>query len=806
MSIRLAWRIFVKQPLFSVVVVLTLGLAIGLNTAAFSAVESELLRPPPGVRDVDALLRVYRTAPGQSWGSTSVRHLHALRERTRDVFSGVAATAWRSMHVTVGGAPRTVFAQVASANYFEVLGVQAARGRLFLPEEEQGWRAHPVIVLSDGFWRDAFGADSTVIGRVVPVNGQQVTIVGVAPPGFRGLVPVIEPALWIPLTQLPQVWPSLSGEPTTWAVNFLDVVARLREGVTPAQALARLDAIAVAQRAEQPEEYRDRGMAAIAARAAGITPGMRAAEVGLFTVVMVVVGLLLLLACVNVANLFLARATDRSREMATRIALGAGRRALLRQLLVESLLYAVVAALVGLCLAWVAIGVVNRVAIPIGITTRPDLGLRAPVLAWTALLTLLTTLLFGLWPALRATRPSLVPALKGEPAAGGSRSRARRLMVVAQAALSMLLLTGAGFFLTNLRHATTLDKGFVGDGIVLAGLDPSLQGYTRAAVRELQDQLLERLRGSALVTSAALVADVPLGVGSSEDDVDVPGYVPEPQESMAIYYAAATPGYFATMGIPLRGRDFTAQDDSASLPVVIVNQRFVERFFPGEDGLGRTLRFAEVERTIIGVVPTGKYRSLGEDPTAHLWLPQAQHWRSAMTLVLRSSGEAEAAIGLLRREMAALDPNLPLSAPRTMDSHLGFAMLPARITAGALGAFGIIGLLLAAIGIYGVASHTVAQRTREIGIRLAIGASTGQVLGALVREALVLVAIGIALGLAAAMLAARALRHLLYGGGGNDAITYVAVASLILGVALVATLLPARRAARVDPAVALRSE
>ncbi len=806
MSLRLAWRIFIKQPLFSAVVVLTLGLAIGLNTAVFSAIEAELLRPPPGVQEADRLLRIYRTAPGQPWGSTSVRHFLDLRARSDDAFSGVAATAWRSMNLTVGGAPRTVFAQVASANYFAVLGVEAARGRLFLPEEDAGWRAHPVIVLSDGFWRDAFGADPTVIGRVVPVNGQNVTIVGIAPPRFRGLVPIIEPALWIPLTQLPQVWPSLAGEPTTWEVNFLDVVARLREGVSPAQATARLDAITTAQRAEWPEEYRDRGMAAIAAMEAGITPGMRSAEVGLLGVVLVVVGLLLLLACVNVANLFLARATDRSREMATRIALGAGRGALVRQLLVESLLYAVIAAVVGLLLAGFAIGLVNRLALPMNLTVRPELGLPPSVLAATSLVTLLTTLVFGLWPALQATRPSLVPALKGEPAAGGTRSRARRLMVVAQAALSMLLLTGAGFFLANLQRATTLDKGFTAEGLVLAGIDPSLQRHSRAASAELQERLLERVRRSPFVTSAAFVADVPLGVGSSEDDVEVPGYVPRPQESMATYFAAATPGYFATMGIPVRGRDFTAQDDSASAPVVVVNQRFVDRFWPGEEGVGRTIRFDDRERTIIGVVPTGKYRSLGEEATAYLWLPQAQQWRSAMSLVVRTTGRTDEVIGLVRREVAALDPNLPISAPRTMDAHLTFALLPARITAGALGAFGLIGLLLAALGIHGVAAHTVAQRTREIGIRMAIGASTGQVVRALLWEAMLLVAAGIAVGLAAAAFGARALRHLWYGSGSEGVLTYAAVSLLILVVALVATAVPARRAARVDPAVALRGD
>ncbi|MCA0374527.1 MAG: ABC transporter permease [Gemmatimonadetes bacterium] len=805
-DLRHAWRVVRKQPVFTATVVFTLALGIGLNTAVFSAVEAELLRPPPGVRDAEALLRVYRTAPGARWGSSSVAHYLDVREHTGDVFSGVAATAWRSMNITVGGLPRTVFAQVASANYFSLLGVTAARGRLFLPAEDTGWRANPVIVLSDGFWRDAFGADPSVIGTRIPVNGQQVTIVGVAPPRFRGLMPVVEPALWIPMTQLPQVWPSMAGEPTTWTVNFLDIVARLRPGISMAQAAARLDMLADEQRRADPTVYRDRGMAVIAAKDAGISPDIRSAELGLFGVVVVVVGLLLLLACGNVANLFLARATDRSREMATRIALGATRGTLVRQLLVESLLYAVIAAAVGLLLAAWAIAAVNRLTLPLNLTVRLDLALNVPVLAWTACLTLLTTVVFGLWPALHATRPSLVPALKGAPASGGTRSRARRAMIVAQAAVTVVLLSAAGFFLANLRHAAQVDKGFASDGLILAGLDPSLQGYTREETATFQRRLLERLRASPTVQSAALVAEVPLGVGSSDQSVEIPGYVPSPQESMTILYAAATPGYFATMGIPMRGRDFVDDDNASAQPVVVVNQHFVDRFWPGSDGVGKTVRIADRERVIVGVVPTGKYRRLGEAPTAFVWLPQEQQWRSSMSVVMRVRGGASQATALLRREVAALDANLPLGAPRTMDEHLAYALLPARLTAAALGAFGALGLLLASIGVYGVMAHAVAQRTREIGIRMALGASPRQLVRGMMREGLSLVTGGAVLGLVLAALAARALRSILSAGAGDALATCGAVTLVLVVVSAVATAIPARRAALVDPALAMRSE
>jgi predicted permease len=547
-------------------------------------------------------------------------------------------------------------------------------------------------------------------------------------------------------------------------------------------------------------------MTLIKATEAGITPSARTAEIGLFAVVLSVVSLLLLLGCINVANLFLARASDRSREMAVRVALGASRSNLIRQLMVESMLYATLSAAAGLCLAAWAIGVVNRIALPMNITVRPDLTLSTPVLGWTLVVTMLTTVVFGLWPALRATRPSLVPALKGESAAGGSRSRSRRAMVIAQAALSVLLLAGAGFFLMNLREATQVDKGFASEGLVLAGLDPSLQGYARSEIVAFQDRLLDRLRSTPQVAYAALVAEAPLGVGSSDADVDIPGYVPSAKESMAVFYAATTPSYFATMAIPIRGRDFEARDDSTSVPVVIVNQQFVDRFFPGTNGLSQTVRFAGRSRTVVGVVPTGKYRSLGEAPTAFLWLPQAQSWRAAMTLVVRSRGPADGVMALVQREIATLDPNMPISSLRTMDAHLAFALLPARIAAIALASFGGLGLLLAAIGIYGVMTHAVVQRTREIGIRLALGASPGQIERSLLRDGMTLVAIGLGIGLGVAALSARLLRHLLYDGGGSALPVYSIIVAVLGTVAFAATIIPARRAARIDPALAMRSE
>lgn len=803
-DVRFAGRMFVKNPVFTAIVLLTLSLGIGLNTAVFSAVEAQLLRPLPGVRASNELMQLYRNWPGQEWGSNSVPHYYALRERTTDVFSDVATVSWQNMSMTVGDKAEMVFGQMASANFFSLLGVSAAKGRLFVPEEDVGRGAHPVIVLSDGSWRSRFGSDPNVIGKQVVVNGLRVTVIGVTPPRFRGMTPIIEPAFWIPLMQLAQVQPGATVDQFTSRNNFMEVVGRVKPGVTVEQVRARMAALSAELKAELPEAYEDAGITVVPQTEAGIHPSMRSAQVGLLGAVLAVVAILLLIACVNVANLFLARANDRAREMAVRVALGARRAALVRQLLVESLLYAVVAALAGLLIAYWAITLANGISLPVNIDVRPDLTLSGRVLLVTGVITLVTAVMFGLVPALQATRPSLVSALKGEAPAGGSRSRLSRSLIVAQTALSIVLLVGAGLFLSNLRNATTLDKGFVGDQILMADLDPSLQGYNRGTTTEFYRRLQERLLSSPLVQSVALAAYVPLSLSSSDRGVEIPGYVPKKQEAMSIFYAPVSPNFFATLQIPLRGRDFAATDDSSSVPVLIVNQRFVDRFWPGQDGIGKTVKLRSRDHTVVGVVPTGKYRRLGEEPTAYMWMPQQQAWNAGMTVVVRTAGLPEGAAGLLRQEVQALDQNMPVSNVRTMDQHLAVSLLPARVTGIALGVFGVLGLVLASVGIYGVMAYSVSQRTREIGIRMAIGAAAADVVRLIVRQGMLLVVIGTVVGLVAAIGAARLLASVLYGGG--DSVAFVVVPIVLLGVATVATWVPARRAAMVDPAITLRAD
>ena len=807
-DVRYARRILVKNPLFTAIVVITLAIGIGLNTAVFSAIDTLLLKPLPGVRAPDQLVQIYRSWPGGvNYGSNSIPHYQDVRDRSSSVYSGVAAWGFVQASITTGGRPQTAFGMAVSANFFSVLGVTPLRGRTFVPAEATGPGAHAVAVLSYDGWTQLFGGDTSIIGRSVILDGRDYTIVGVTPKEFHGPMPIVTPEVFLPIMQINELRPGEGDILKARGSNSFNVVARLKPGVTLAQANDRMKAIVQGLRDEHPDQYKDNGIYLIPTTKAGIHPMLKNAEVGLSSVVMAVVAILLLIACVNVANLFLARARDRAREMAIRLSLGAKRRALIRQLLVESFLFALVSGVAGLAVAWWAIGVANRVSLPMDITFRPGLSVSPKVLLFTLGVTVLTGFLFGLAPALQATRPSLVPALKGEEAAGESRSRLTRGLVVAQVALSIVLLVSAGLFLRNLSAATNVDKGFNADNMLIAAVDPGLQGYTRARADEFYRQLAERLQANPDVVAVGYATYLPLSLNESDSGVEIPGYTPGKNENMSVQNSSVTPGYFAAMGIPLReGRAFRAQDDSGAVPVLIVNEQFAHRFWPGQDALGKTVHTHGRDWTVVGVVPTGKYFSLGEEPTAFYYTPEAQQWSYGMQIAIRTRGTPLNEVSALRSAVAALDPNMPLSDVRTMENHLGIALLPARVTGWALGIFGLLGLLLASVGIYGVMAYSVSQRTREIGIRMAIGAGGSAVIRLLMRQGLTLVLVGTGVGLVGAVAAERLIRGQLYGGNGMDLVTFVVVPLVLLVVATGAIWIPARRAAGLDPVLALRQE
>ena len=806
-DIRYAARVLVKNPMFTSVVVLTLALGIGLNTAVFSVIDGLLLRPLPGTRAPNELVQLYRTYRGEQFGSNSIPHYLDVRERSGNTFSGVTLWDFETMNLATGGRNERVLGVMASANHFSVLGVNAALGRTFVPAEDTGRGAHPVVVLSWSTWKGAFGGDPKIVGRSIVLNGRSYSVIGVAPPEFRGALPLVIPALWVPLTQLNDIRPGQRDMYTERGDNSFNLIARLKPGVTLAQANAQMKALIAGLRAEHPQDYEQSEINIVLQSEAGIHPTFKPAQVALSSVVMAVVGVLLLIACVNVANLFLARARDRAREMAVRISLGAKRSRLVQQLLTESLLFAGVSGLAGVGLAWWVIRLANRIQLPLAVDFSADLHLSPLVVAFAFGVSLLTGLLFGLAPALQATNPSLIPALKGEAPAGQSRSRASKGLVVAQMALSIVLLVSAGLFLRDLQNVTTVDKGFVTENLLIADLAPGLQGYSRARSDEFYRRLRDKLTNDPNVKAVGFVDNVPLGLSENDSYVEIPGYTPAKNENMSLQNTRVTPGYFEAMGIPLKqGRAFTEQDDTASVRVIMVNERMAQKYWAGASPIGRTVKYGGKDHTVVGVVPTGKYQRLGEPPTAFYYLAQAQHWSESMSIVIRTTGDPQVVAPVLRSAAASFDETLPVSDIRTMTRHLGIALMPARLAGAALGVFGLLGLVLASVGMYGVMAYTVSQRRREIGIRMAIGAAGGDVVGMIMKQGLSLVIIGAAIGIGGALAASRLLRGVLYSPSVLDPMTFVGVPLLLTAVAALASWLPARRASGVNPLEALRRE
>ncbi len=805
-DLKIAVRMLLKSPLFTLAAVATLALGIGLNTAVFSAVYDFVFKPLPGVHEPDELVQVYRSWPGIQYGSNSIPHYFDLRDRSEDLFDGVAAWSMEPSSVSTQGQSEMRLGKMVSANYFQVMGVNAEIGRVFIPEEEgRAPGASPVVVISHYFWQTRFDGNPDVLGRSIVVNGFPYEIIGVLPSEFRGVIPILHADVWVPLMMQLEFKPGYNRFERR-GNNFMQVIARLRPGVSSEMAQAGLDGLTLQFREEMPDEYQEPEMYLVPQKEVVLSADMRNAAMGMSGVIMAVVGLLLLIACVNVANLFLARAQDRKKEIGVRLSLGAGRGRIVTQLLIESIVFSLVAGLAGLALAFVAVKGASQITLPIDIPHSFDLAINVPVLVFSLVVALVAGLVFGLAPALQASRPDLVTALKGEMSAEGVKgSRTSRVLVIGQMALSFILLISAGLFIQNLAAATDVDKGFNPEGVLMAAMDPSLQGYERERTEQFYRDLLDRVRAYPGVTVAALGETVPLSFSSSDTSVDIPGYDPSPDERMSIRYNRVSPGYFAAMGIPLtQGREFTDDDRADGQGAIIVNQHFADRFWPGESPIGKQVRSSGMDRTVVGLVPTGKYGSLGEAPMAHQYLPLAQSFGAGTYLHVRTAGDPEALIQPLREMVRSLDPDLPIFDVKTMNSHLGIALMPARLAGIVLGAFGVLGLILASVGIYGVMAYSVAQRTREIGIRVAIGANRGAVTGMVIKQGFRLVLVGGSVGLLGALGASQLIKSLLLTGRGVDPVSFLGV-PLVLGlVALVATYLPARKAASVDPVRALK--
>jgi len=806
-DLRYSIRMLAKNPVFTMVVVVTLALGIGLNAATFSAVHGLLLRPLGGVQDPHELVQIYRSWPGMDWGSVSAPHYQDLRDRSGDAFQDVASHMFLPMSLSVEGRSERTMGMLVSANFFRTLGVTPVLGRAFLPAEESvGPGAHPVAVLGHAFWQSRFGGDPGILGRTILLNGHPMQIVGVAPPDFKGPVSFAAIPIYVPLMMQREMMPGidfLEARGNSW----MNVVARLQDGTTVGKADQVLDALLLQLREEHPADYEHQtGHALVPQNEAGIHPMFRSSQVGMSAVMMVVVALLLLIACVNVANLFLARARDRRREMGVRLSMGASRGRIVRQLLTESLVFSVLGGVAGLGLARIALGVLERVRIPMEGPWDLPLSMDNTVLAFTLVVSVAAGLLFGMAPALQASSPDTMGAVKGDSGGKGARSRTSSSLVVIQMALSVLLLMSSGLFLRSLQGASRVHPGFDDPGtLVLASMDPGLQGYDAVRSRELLDRIMEEVGGLPGVTAVGMTSDLPLGLSSSSQGVAVPGYEFAEGEQRGSGYHVVTEGYLEALGVRLvEGRAFTRQDDGGGGPALIVNQRFAERFWPGQSAVGKTVRTGGQDRTVIGVVETGKYRSLGEPPTEFMYLPQRELFISGMTLAARSSSDPHTLLGEISRLVRAMDPDLPVFDARTMEEHLGIALLPARLGGTVLGVFGLLGLSLAAVGMYGVMAYSVARRGRELGIRLALGADKTRVLKLVMGEGMRLAVLGMVLGLGAALGASRLVKGLLYGVSAVDPLAFVGVPLLLVTVAALAVYIPARRAAAVPPMTALK--
>jgi predicted permease len=806
-DLRYGARRLWKSPGFTLVAAVSLALGIGANTAIFSLVDTVLLRPLPVERPGE-LYKLFGTLNnGADITIQSYPNYKDYRDRN-EVFAGLLAYRFAPMSLSRGGDNQRVWGYLASGNYFDVLGVRPAAGRFFLPEEDRTLGSHPVAVLSHAAWQRRFGSDPSIVGRTITLNGRAFTVVGVAPEGFVGTEVAYAPEVWVPMMMVKEIEPGSDWVESRDSDNIF-AVGRLKPGVTAQQAEVSLLALTRQLAAEHPKENEGRG---VRLGPPGLfIPGIRDAVVTFAGVLMAVVVLVLLLACVNLANLLLARAAERRKEIAIRVALGATRTRLVRQLLTEGVLLAILGGALGLLLAAWINDLVMAIQLPTDIALFFDLRIDRRVLAFAAGLSLATGVVFSLLPALQSSKPDLVPALKDEAAtAGFRRSRLRNALVVVQVALSLVLLVCAGLVLRSLNAAQRMRPGFNPENAVALSFDTGLQGYDEAKGRDFQRRVLERARSLPNVTSAALVYNLPLSINYNNSTIYAEGQPPATSSNLPLAIPNyVSPGYFQTMGIQLRGRDFTEHDNKTETRVAIVNETFARKFFPNQDAVGRRFNFSGPEQPyweVVGVAADGKYESLGEAPRPAFFRPLLRDYNTTVTLVARTATEPRAVVTELRREVQLLDPSLPLFDVKTLSEHMSIPLFPARMAAAALGSFGLLALALAAIGIYGVMSYVVAGRTREIGLRMALGADRRAVLRLIVGQGMALALTGLAAGLVFAFALARLLQGLLYGVSPADPATFAGISLLLALVAFTACYVPARRATRVDPMEALRHE
>jgi len=817
-DLRGGLRMLKKSPGFTFVAVLSLALGIGANTAIFTIINAVFLHPLPvevpsrlAEMFTHDTLTVDANTNFQLTG-TSLPNYEDYRDQNT-VFAGLAVVTF-PIPLNWGGQaePLQLNAMLVSGNFFDVLGVKPYRGRTFIADGDKKIGGNPEVVLSYSLWAQRFGSDNKFIGQTITLNGTPYTVVGVTPPGFKGIVSLGRPdVLWVPMTMRDYV---LTGQLKDLENNrrfrWTSIVGRLRPPVGFAEAQAAMKTIASGLEKEYPRENKGRTVELypLNESALGINQRKQFSLAG--GVLMGVVGLVLLIACVNLANLLLAQAAKREKELSIRAAMGAGRARLVRQLLTESAVLSLLGGLAGLLVAYWGRNVLWSFRPPFLLDGSIDLSFDARVVGFTLLISVLTGLLFGIIPAIKASGTDVNEVLKtgGRGGAlGWTHNRLRGLLVISEMALALVALVGSGLFLRSMQNAQQFNPGFDSQNLLQMNFDLGALRYDKDHGQQFFRDVIERAKTVPGVAAASLSSNG-IFAGGISATIFREGEQTDPNNrGTLVVFDDVTPGHFATMRIPLlSGRDFTDFDRENTSLVVIVNQAMANLVWPGQEALGK--RFAVVQEPnllqVVGVVGTTVVGQIGEDPQPIAYFPMRQQYSPAATLVLRTTGNPESLLGAVRTQVQQIDKNLAFTNAQTVQQLLGQGLWPARMGAALLGLFGALAMILASIGIYGVLAYSVAQRTSEIGLRMALGAQPRQVLGLVLRQGMLLALIGATVGILVALPVAGMAGTLLYGVSATDPLTYAGITVLLMGVALLACYLPARRATRIDPLVALR--
>ena len=795
-----------SSPGFTAAAIVTLALGIGANTTIFSLVNAVVFRPFGVERQNELVSFNQRTSKAQ-FPTISYPNYQDYRDRNT-VLSGLAMYRFIAVSLSRGGAGNVrLWGYEVSGNYFDMLGVQPIRGRVLHPEDDVKRGGHPLAVITYSCWQSRFGGDPDIAGKKVKIGGLEYTIVGVTPKAFIGTELIYTPEIFVPVAMAEQI------EQSKWLDDRDDsnglVIGRLKPGISLKSAGAAINSIATELAHEHPKE--DAGVSIVLSPPGMAGSFLRGAITGFSAVLMAVAGMVLLIASVNLAGLLLARASDRRKETAIRLALGASRGQLLRQLLTESLMLSVAGGATGILLAYWLNDLVNAWRPPVDVPVIPHVVVDTHVLLFTAVVSLFTGILFGLAPALQSARASLVGAIKNEaPSERLRRLNLRDILVTIQVALSVVLLIGSILVVRSLQHALSLNLGFDPQHAAILSYDFAAQGYDEARGREFQRRLLDKVRSMPGIEAAGVIDGLPLTLNISNSGIFMEGK-PEPRGGEVplanMYYIS--PGYVQAMRTRLLAGRYLDQRDTKDAPLVaLVNEAFVRQLLPGEDPIGKRYRHRADRRwvQIAGVVEDGKYRSLGETPSPTVFEDIEQKWNPQQTLVARSPLAETETARLLRRAVAELDPSLTVFDDGSLTSALGLALFPAKLVAVVLASFGLLAVVLAATGVYGIMAYAVSRRTREIGIRMALGAAPSQVARVVLTRTAMLLAVGIIVGFALAFATGKFFGQILYGISAHDPVTYLCAIALMTVVAFVACWVPARRAIRLDPLKALRME